>query len=243
MSDPTAWLRRDAPRADRFRVAVAHGGVREFLAGKVDPDAMVNDIPIGITADASLDYLALGDWHGHGRVNERAWYSGTPEATSFTENQPGHVLVVSIDRPREIPRVEPVRVARYAWQRIERLLATADDVQILENELSSLPSPSGTLLEVVLRGELDLGRFEQVVTGFEARYRGVFRHLRWNTDELHVRLSSDDFESLPRQGWMGRVVDRLREGRASGATPDDCQRALQQLHRISLEERYGGGSR
>lgn len=243
MSDPTAWLQREPARGDTVRVAVAHGGVREFLAGRVQPEEMVNDISVNLTERAGLDYLALGDWHGLGQVNERAWYSGTPEATGFSEENPGHVLLVSVDQPRALPKVEPVSVARYQWRTLTRLLAAPEDVQALENELAAFPAPSTTLLEVVLQGVLDLTRYEHAATTLPARFEGVFHHLRWNTRDLHVRLSDNDFDALPREGWAGKMVQRLREGRVPGADAEACQRALQQLHRIQLAARFAGSAR
>jgi hypothetical protein len=134
-------------------------------------------------------------------------------------------------------------VARYQWRTLTRLLAGPDDVQALENELAAVPSPSTTLLEVVLQGVLDLTRYEHAATTLPARFDGVFHHLRWNTRDLHVRLSDNDFDALPREGWAGRMVQRLREGRVSGADAEACQRALQQLHRIQLAARFAGGAR
>lgn len=243
MSDPTAWLQRDTGSGASVRVAVAHGGVREFLAGRVAPEAMVNDISIELTERARLDYLALGDWHSAGKVNDRAWYSGTPEATSFSEEDPGKVLVVSVEGPGAVPKVEPVPVARYQWRQLTRLLVTADDVQRLESELRAFPSASTTLMEVVLQGELDLTRYEHAANTLRERLVGVFHHLRWNTQGLHTRLSDNDFDALPREGWAGRMVQRLREGSVSDADRETCQRALQQLHRVRVAMRVEGGSR
>jgi len=243
MHDPTAWLTRHAPDRSSLRVGVAHGGIEEFLKGKVAPGEMVNDIPVDLASRASLDYLALGDWHGLGRVDDRTWYSGTPEATGFTEERPGEVLSVAIDGPGAAPKVEPVRVARFSWQTEAHTLLTADDVQRLDNRLNTFPSRATALLELVLIGSLDLTLHARVVTELPARYRGMFRHLRVRADGLHVALSDQDFATLPREGWAGRVVERLRERRVTDATDDDCQRALQQLARIQVELRLGGARR
>lgn len=240
---PTAWLDARPGPHDRVRVGIAHGGVKEFLVGRADPDTMMNDIPYHLAERARLDYLALGDWHGPGKVNERTWYSGTPEATCFEEKLPGDVLAVSIETPGAVPVVQPVRVARFAWHRLERTLLTAGDVQALENELDAMPSRATTLVEIDLLGYLDLTLHTRVVTGFAARYKGSFRHLRMKTERLHVRLSEEDFAALPREGWIGRVVQQLREGRIEGTTPEACHRALQQLHRIQVELQLGGGAR
>ncbi len=243
LHNPTRWLEHATADRSRVRVGVAHGSVPEFLAGRVQSDQITNDIPLNLADRASLDYLALGDWHGLLRVNARTWYSGTPEATGFTEQRPGEVLAVSIDGPGALPKIEPVRVARYAWETHAQTLLTADDVQSLENRLNTFPSRSTTLLEVSLNGYLDLALHARVTTELSARYKGMFRHLRLRTEGLHVKLSDEDFSALPKEGWIGRVIAQLREGRVEGASVDDCQRALQQLHRIHVKLQLGGGAR
>lgn len=48
--------------------------------------------------DPRLQYLALGHIHAsYPLAGRRAWYSGTPVATSFTESTPRRVLLVDID--------------------------------------------------------------------------------------------------------------------------------------------------
>lgn len=240
--DPTAWLTDRVGPRDRVRVGVAHGAVKEFLAGKVAPDEIHNDIPLGLADRARLDYLALGDWHGKMKVNERTWYSGTPEATSFSETQPGEVLVVAIDGPGAAPQVTPTRVARYDWRCIERTLFTADDVAALERELADLPDRRTTLVEVVLRGQLDLTLYGRVHTELRRTYEGRFHHIRFRDADLQVKLTDSDVDRLPHDGWMGKVVQRLRAG-IENERPEDCQRALHELYRLHLTLRTAGGVR
>lgn len=108
--DPTAHLDSAfgaEAASDALRIGVAHGGVEDFGAGdaasRIDPDR---------AETANLDYLALGDWHGCKKVGSRTWYSGTPEPDSFTQNDPGNVLVVEVDEKGE-PAVERVQTGRY----------------------------------------------------------------------------------------------------------------------------------
>ena len=83
--------------AGRVRVGLAHGSVTGRLPETIDA---TNPIAADRAARARLDYLALGDWHGCLRVDERCWYAGTPEQDRFRGNEPGYVLDVRIAGPR-----------------------------------------------------------------------------------------------------------------------------------------------
>lgn len=242
--DPTAWLGPTVGASDRTRVGIAHGGVEEILKGMAGDDEMEfhNDIPIDLAERAQLDYLALGDWHGRLRVNDRTWYSGTPEPTRFKEKDPGHVLLVEIDRPRAAPKVTPHRVARFTWHRIAATLTTADHVASLEQQLDEVPNRVDTLVELSLDGRLDLTLRARLEHELLPRYRGRFKHLRVRDEQLAVRLTDSDLSALPSDGWIGRVVEQLRGGLV-GESVDDCQEALRVLHDLYARTRSEGGVR
>lgn len=235
-ADPTLWLSPDVGARDRVRVGVAHGSVREILQKLVPDDEFEphNDLPIDLSRRAMLDYLALGDWHGRLQVDERTWYSGTPEPTRFKERNPGDVLVVEVPAPRAEARVTPQRVATFTWKRIERTLHRAEDLTALERQLDELPDRSHTLVELVLDGHLDLTLHARVENDILARYRGIFPHIRLRDEKLFVRLTEADLENLPQEGWIGRVVERLRQG-VDGYSTEQCQEALEVLHRLFLQ--------
>lgn len=94
---PDGWL----------RIGLAHGSVEGILPSEIDS---ANPIAPNRCQTARLDYLALGDWHGLKIVNERCAYSGTPEQERFRGNEPGYRIVVDVDGPGAIPKLEPVRV-------------------------------------------------------------------------------------------------------------------------------------
>lgn len=93
ISTPPQWL----------RVGLAHGSVQGVLAEDIDA---TNPIAADRSVSAALDYLALGDWHGLKEINERTWYSGTPEPERFRNNQPGFALLVTVSEPGALPQVE-----------------------------------------------------------------------------------------------------------------------------------------
>ena len=89
------------------RIGLAHGSVSGILQEGIDSS---NPIAPTRAASARLDYLALGDWHGHLRVDERTWYAGTHEQDRFRANDPGFMLDVTLTEPGAVPAVEAVRV-------------------------------------------------------------------------------------------------------------------------------------
>ena len=74
--DPTATFESAVTPPGALRIGLAHGSVRSF--GSTDYTTN-NLLAPDRAATARLDYLALGDWHGASRVDDRTWYSGTPE--------------------------------------------------------------------------------------------------------------------------------------------------------------------
>lgn len=91
-ADPTAWMDSCATPAGHLRIGLAHGSIRDF--GTAEQSAV--RIDPARARRAGLAYLALGDWHGKLRIDDRTWYSGTPEPDRFPDNEPGHVLVVRL---------------------------------------------------------------------------------------------------------------------------------------------------
>src|SRR5690606_13789875 len=85
-----------------LRIGLAHGSVEGILQEGIDSP---NPIAQDRATRAGLAYLALGDWHGTKRINERTWYSGTPEQDRYKDNDSGNVLLVEIDTPHALPRV------------------------------------------------------------------------------------------------------------------------------------------
>jgi DNA repair exonuclease SbcCD nuclease subunit len=89
-TDRTAWIRsafdyQDFP-ADLPPIVLAHGRVQGFEASQEDEDKEVrglNRIALERMSSSEIDYIALGDWHGTKQINQKVWYSGTPEIDCF----------------------------------------------------------------------------------------------------------------------------------------------------------------
>ena len=91
LDDLTAYMDDVNLPEGLVRVGLAHGTVRGFGSDDKDvPNFIAPDRP----RRASLSYLALGDWHGQRQINDRCWYSGTPESDAFDVIDGGQALLV-----------------------------------------------------------------------------------------------------------------------------------------------------
>jgi hypothetical protein len=224
--DPTRALPRREP-GDPILVAIAHGALIDFTEGLESK----NVIDWRKVLDAGYDYLALGDWHGTLSFGPRVWYSGAPEPTRFKEKRPGNALLVEIDAPGAVPRVEEIAVARTRWLEARFDLASDEDVGEIERFFAGLEEPSMTLVSAELVGHVSLeGRAR--LEGVLARARGSLMHLRTSERELHDRPSEEDLRTLAVDGFVGRAVEALRAERSPAA-----EDALRLLHRFVIEER------
>ncbi|MGD9804792.1 MAG: exonuclease SbcCD subunit D [Hyphomicrobiaceae bacterium] len=150
-SDPTGWMDHAESGAGDLRIGVAHGSVRGF--GSLGEAAV--PIDAGRRRSAGLDYLALGDWHGTKKIAAGVWYAGTPEADSFANNDPGHVLVVSIAGQGSEPAVTRVATGCFRWFERRAVISRIADFAPLESEIAMLgANRRHSILKLVLEGAI-----------------------------------------------------------------------------------------
>ena len=233
LTDPTAWMDDQVSEPGLIRIGLAHGAVHGFDS---DEEQRANPIDPGRPRLARLDYLALGDWHGELRVNERCWYSGTPETDSFKTRGGGTALLVEIDGPGESPRVTPLPTGRYRWESLDERVENLEDVDLLEHRLRSLNGDlSRTLVDLKLTGALslaDLHHFEERIV--EGAAAALF-HLRIDREQLFPEPTDDDLDSIDPGGIVRAAADRLRAIVAAGGSDADLARGA--LHRLYIEHR------
>ena len=233
LNDPTAWMDGQANEAHLTRIGLAHGAVYGF---NTNEEQRANPIDPARPQQAGLDYLALGDWHGELQVNERCWYSGTPETDSFQTRGRGTVLLVEIDGPRELPQVTPLSTGQYRWESLEERVENLEDVDLLENKLRNLNTdPNHTLVDLKLSGALslaDLQHFEErIVEGVAA----ALYHLRIDRGQLFPEPTDDDLDSIDPGGIVRAAADRLRGIMEEGGS--DAELARTTLHRLYIEHK------
>ena len=242
VDDLTAWFDDAETPAGAIRVGLAHGSVRERLP---NPSEVSNPIAADRAESARLDYLALGDWHGTLRIDDRTWYSGTPEADRFTSRDPGNVLLVSIDGPGRTPRVEPLRVGRFTWRSVDWKVRAGDDVEALDDRLRSLVrDPATCLLSLTVSGAVDLAAHAELRTLLK-EWKARLRFLRVNDAALLARPSDRDLDRIDRAGFVRDAVERLRVLASDAHDPDRAiaEAALVRLYEehVKAETRKGEG--
>jgi nucleotide-binding universal stress UspA family protein len=187
------------------RIGLGHGSVSGILQEGIDSS---NPIAPTRAASARLDYLALGDWHGHLRVDERTWYAGTHEQDRFRANDPGFVLDVTLNEPGASPWVEAVRVGQYQWHRWDETISVPTDVDALKARLAALRNHD--VLRVSVSGTAALADAEALHVAVEET-RARLRALRVDLSALQVLPTADDLAELGAQsGYLEKVVARLR---------------------------------
>lgn len=222
----TAQLGQDeAP--DATRIGLAHGGVTDFSEGeamnRIDPDR---------AAEAELDYLALGDWHGLKQVNDRTWYSGTPEPNGFLQNDPGHVLLVEIEQKGRKPNVTPIQTAKTTWLRYDAEMLSGDDVEALERWFRDLDRPLQTLVRIELSGSLgleEITRVEKLLSDMG----DTMLCIRRRGGGIIPKPTDDEIADMASEGYVGLAVEQLRDrAELSDEEGKTAGRALELLYHL-----------
>src|SRR5690554_5597245 len=193
---------------DLLRIGLAHGSVQGLLPDEIDS---TNPIAPDRTTTANLDYLALGDWHGVKQINERTWYSGTPEPERFRNNEAGNALVVDIAGPGALPHVQVLPTARYQWHQWRETLSVESDLDQLLGRLKNLPKSS--VVDLRLDGLITLAGEEKLMQGLSV-VEAHFRSLRCERSNLQLAPTDDDIAALKADGYVGEVIETLREQQA-----------------------------
>jgi len=206
-----------------LRIGLAHGSVQGLLPEEIDS---TNPIAPDRTATAKLDYLALGDWHGVKQINERTWYSGTPEPERFRNNDAGYVLIVDIEEPGATPMVTLHETARYQWHQWRESLSVPSDLDELLYRINQLPE--ATVLDLKLSGTLTLAGAQKLTEALsiaEAKYRSV----TCDRTGLQLEPTEDDIVALHADGYLGEVVQELRDAQQTAGSGGDTEVARDAL--------------
>jgi len=233
--DVTQWMDAAQTPPDTVRVGLAHGSISNRLP---EGDAK-NLIADDRAATANLDYLALGDWHGTLEIAPKTWYSGTPEPDRFPRNDPGNVLMATIEDPGAIPKIEKVAIGRFQWCRREVTCGVGGDedpAAAIESAIEdAVDGPNDTLLHLTVSGTVDLEgrqRIESCLDLWQAR----LKYLHRNLEGLIDAPSADDLDAIDKSGFVRAAVDQFKD------TADDPADPERDIARTALQILYHGRS-
>lgn len=220
------------PSPGVVRVAVAHGAVDALSPDRRDP-ARIGLEPVREALEAGLvHYLALGDRHSVTEVEERVWYSGTPEVTDFNEERPGFALVVDVDE--EGCEVTEHAVGRWRFVEEELHLSGAGAVEEVRAWLDGQPDKDRTVLRLALVGELSLAASAEL-EGLLEDAGARFATLRERHRDLLVAPGSFEGGDLERgdlqlSGFARQALESLL---AAAEEDPEARDALVLLHRLA----------
>jgi DNA repair exonuclease SbcCD nuclease subunit len=234
METPAGWL----------RLGLAHGSVAGRLPESAD---LSNPIAPDRAASARLDYLALGDWHGCLKIDERTWYAGTPETDRFRGNEPGAVLSVRID-PAALSssphasslHVERIDVGRYRWASWEERIMVPSDVDVIAQRLQSANATD--VLQLTLSGETNLQTWERLREVLE-RAAAKVRSLRTDTSRLTLQPDDGDLADLGATGYVVEVAHALQALQNDAVQAPAAREALRLLLQFERDGAVNAASR
>lgn len=203
--DLTEWMASAQTPEASLRIGLAHGPIQSFSEEGGASDVIAPDR----VARADLDYLALGDWHGQMRVNERTWYAGTPEPDRFKHRTPGQALVVAVERHGAQPEVTPVETGRFDWRTVEfPVLTGAESLDLLDDMLPAAGARRQTLLRLVVSGRLRIADRAALSAAFEA-VAPEFGHAELDTEALVTECEVADLDLIDQAGALRQAAEVL----------------------------------
>lgn len=232
LGDPTAYMDEADLPDGLVRVGLAHGTITGFGSEDRDvPNYIAPDRP----ALAGLSYLALGDWHGQRKINDRCWYSGTPETDAFDVIDGGQALFVEIEGAGAAPAVTPLPTGHYTWVRLPEQVSSRTDIDRLAEKLRGVAEDlDRVLVQLAVEGALSLEDRqyfeEQIVDGVSA----AFCFMRIDDRRLFPRPTPADLDQIDRGGFVRAAANELLRLTEEG---DDAERgiAAEALQRLYIE--------
>jgi len=240
VDDLTSYMDKEPTPDGAIRIGMAHGSIQGFGS---DGEAS-NYVAPTRAETARLAYLAMGDWHRQVKINDRIWYSGTPEPDQFrlppgsTERRcnGGSVLLVDIPGPRALPAVSTLDVGRYRWHRVSKTITEDSHIDLLEAELRALDKDlSSVVLDLDITGTVSLAgrkRFEdRIIQGVGAAVCAM----RVQDSGLGFEPSEEDMDDIDRAGFVRVAADRLKTMTNDRSDPERAHLASLALRRLYIE--------
>ena len=232
LQDPTAYMDKAETSDGIVRIGLAHGTVTGFGFNDKDvPNYISRDRP----KSAGLAYLALGDWHGQKRINEKVWYSGTHETDAFDVNGGGQAFLVDIQSANAAPLVMPVETGHYVWITFHDQINSREDIDALVTALrGSGHDMNRILVRLIVEGSLSLKDRRYFEKQIVEQVLAAFCYLRIDDTRLIPSSTEEDLDQIDRVGFVRTAADVLKQKAEDMKDPEHEIAALA-LQRLYLE--------
>lgn len=229
---------------EKIRIAVGHGQA-ESRSSEASADLIDLQFVESKLADATIDYLALGDTHSAQPVGSSGgvWFSGAPETTDFHDLDPtrkggetnsGNVLVVTASKGHA--EVEEVRVGNWVFEALFREVTSDEDIEEFLDILRAYPDKSRTVIKYGLRGTITLEQNRRLEEGI-AELEDVFASLkpRDRTTDLVLEPDDEELSNLSVAGYAAEALSELVDAVTDGPASEVDRDALNLMFRLSRE--------
>jgi DNA repair exonuclease SbcCD nuclease subunit len=223
-----------SPASKITRICMAHGAVDQLTPDRESPGVIAVSSLERAIGEGKVHFVALGDRHSLTKVGtgDRIWYSGTPEATDFSETRSGFTLVVEVGDGRVVTK----EVQSGKWRFIERDridLNTSGDVEAFRKAMEEIENKERTVVRLTLVGSLSLS-LQEVLQNHLLAASDVFGAFEVREDALLLVPDDADFANLGFSGFADGTVQRLRSKIAQGGNESVVARdALMLLLRLA----------
>lgn len=221
------------PVTGMTRICMAHGCVDTFAPDKGAPGVIAAQVLQDAIDDGRATFIALGDRHSLTRIGsgDSIWYSGTPEATDFSEPESGCAQVVEITDGRAVTK--KFQVGKWRFVERDRIdMNTLEDIEALQKSLDVIENKERTVVRLKLVGSLSLS-LKGVLQDCLVAAKDLFGAFDLREDELYVKPDDTDFADTGFSGFAEAAVNRLRAdievGGEAGALASDALMLLLRL--------------
>ena len=203
--DPTKWIPdRDNPNI--IRIGLAHGTTRNFSSGG-DSNEIINPDRANVS---KLNYLALGDWHGHTKINENTYYSGTPEYDNFVHSGYGTCLKVTINLEDDKNSYETLPIGELNWQKLSFSITPEKNIDDVINEISNKlqNEKDKTLIQILLEGRIYIHNRSKLLKKLQ-NIEGSFCYFEVNHKNLITEFEETNIDKIATSGALREAAEAL----------------------------------
>lgn len=232
LQDATEYMDTAETPEGLVRIGLAHGTVAGF--GSEDKD-VPNYINPERPESARLAYLALGDWHGQKKINDRVWYGGTHETDAFDVEGGGQALLVEIENAYAKPVVTPVETGHYRWMTFRQQITGRESIDALSTALrDSGDNLDRILVRLFVEGAVSLQDRQYFEEQIIEQVSAAFCYLRVDDTQLFPTPSEDDLDQIDRGGFVRATADALKR-KSEDLSDSEHEIAAQALQRLYVE--------